>query len=470
MASISNSGCDTPQSAAARDLERQLTQLLMPRLYFAPGERFFPVDLPSAIRASALWRADPQAKPPTAQQERAQGSIAVQADLTAATANHFTTVAGFDTVPKEVPTWPPFDMPLPKVDAVYERYADGSVGAELTMYASVCRVRDVPNAHLFKGAAVASKDVRDALPEGLIVNYYLYFPACESVDFEGEGDWSGISLLLPARPSQPADLTDPQRLQAFLPVVSAYYWKATDSAPSPFFVAANGGIRRWTDIEKAADEGVRLATHPIVYVSSGRHNCYYKSTSKTVPSTAPWQNFTPDTIENGKATPGPANNALKGGGIEELPFPLALAFPWLWIAAACATGCQYPVTFDTSGLDSGGYYDGTDKASAWDSGLPGTAGSAYPPSGRSPDLAQQLAVKLEYIDLTSPEMAALWLYQGAWGAATRVIRMPASPQKYEWGSYRGARRPALAPWFLWNLFQDQVFGCGGKAPLTPAPY
>ncbi len=474
MASNSNSGCDTPQSAGTRDLERQLARLLMPWLYFAPGERFFPVDLPSAARTASLWLADPLAQPPTATCEKTAGNIDARIDLTAATANHFTTVSGFNTIQKDVPPTPPFGMPVPKVDEVYQMYAGATLQAELTMYATVCRVQEVPNAHLFKGAAPGSKEVQTALAEGLIISYYMYFPACESAEFEAEGDWSGVSLLVPARPTQSADLSDPERLKAFLPVVSAYYRKATDGAPpSPYFVAANGGIRRWKDVEKGLDAGVGLNTHPIVYVSRGRHNCYYEVMSKTLPSSAPWQNFTPDAIENGQSTPGPADNALQGGGIEDMPFPVALAFPWMWLFAACATGCQYPASFDTSGPSTGGYVEGTDKTLAGDTGLPAATGSTYPPAGRWPaePPPQQLAVRLEYVDLTNAEMAALWLYQGAWGAATQVTRTFTSDRERPsvWGAFRGARRPALAAWFLWNLFLDSVFGCGGNASATPLP-
>ena len=109
-----NVGCDTPQSAETRDIEQQLVHLFAPHLYFTPGERFFPVDLRSTIRASSLWLADLHAKPPAANQETQPGSIDPGVDLPTKTGDHFTTVVGFGTVQRSVPPEPPFVMPIPK--------------------------------------------------------------------------------------------------------------------------------------------------------------------------------------------------------------------------------------------------------------------------------------------------------------------------------------------------------------------
>jgi hypothetical protein len=488
MSTYREAGCDVLRIPDdPQIIERALVHRFMPIIYFAPGERFFPVDLRSTIRASALWFADPQAHPPAAQCEKQFGAIAPTVDLPTKTKNHFTTVAGFATTPKQVPPAAPFQMPVPLLDEVYRKYADGVVGAELTIYATVCNAHDVPNAHLFRNVKAASKEVGLALQEGLIINYYLYFPACESLELQSEGDWSGISLLIPHRPSQPEQLTDPAQLQPFLPVVAAYYRKTLDGAPpSPDFVAANGGFRRWQDVRKEPDQADGLETHPVVYVSQGRHNCYYQPMQGPfkVKFGSPWYG-TADRIETGGYTAGPTENKLTGDYPDDpsVNIPIEIIFPWMFFFHMCATGCQYPVSFDTSGIPLPDYMDGNETTASaevpGDKTVPAPAGAPYPPGGRWPGGGpppRTFALKLEYVDLTNAEMAALWRYAGAWGAATNVSAGEAWPSDpntpvdvREWGDFRGVRRPALGSWFLWNLFWDSQFGCGGNASLTPEP-
>ena len=319
MAPKTDQGCATPPAAAEKQIHRRLVELFAPLVYFEPEERFFPVDLPNAVRSSALWKIDPLAKPQTAQREKDFGAINAVQDLPAAGADHFTTVAGTDVIQKAVDGQPPFDMPAPRIDPIYHRYADGTLPAVLTMYATVCRARDVPNSSLL--SKCSDKDVQHGMGEGLIINYYFYFPACEAPEFKSEGDWSGISLLLREAPTQLAQLASAEQLKPFLPVIACYYRKATKFAPPlPSFVAGDHGFRRWQDVRRTAEAGVGADTHPVVYISRGRHNCTYEPATTNIASSPPWEaTFTADRIEGGDYAPGPAETTLQGGGIEEFP-------------------------------------------------------------------------------------------------------------------------------------------------------
>jgi len=481
MATRRESGCDDLRWPDDPQLiERALIQCFMPVLYFNHGERFLPVDLQWTIRSSSLWHAYSERQPPTAVREKRAGAIDPVADLPATTESHFTTVFDFTNIANEVLPQPPFQLPLTLVDEVYQKYSGGTVRAELTIYATVCCANRVANAHLFNGAKFASKDVADTIQrhEALIINYYMYFPAYESLEVDSEGDWSGISLLIPARPTlnQAQNLNNPGVLKNFLPVVTAYYRKTI--GPSPSFVAANGGFRRWSDVKKVSDRPGGPETHPIVYVSDGRHNCYYQPRSGPVSTCAPWSGFTVDGIENGEYTPGPADDALQGGEPDpRIEIPLEVIFPPLFFFHMCASGCQYPVQFDSSGVvaPSSDANDTTaSETSPGDTTVPASAGDPYPQGGRWPGGGpppRQLALRLEYVDLTDAGMAGLWRFPGAWGAATQVYEAnPSDPDHPNVrGYFGGVRRPALAAWFLWNLFLDSTFGCGGKSSVTQLP-
>ncbi len=473
-----DAGCITPATAEARDVDRALVRLFSPHVLLTAGERFFPVDLQSTVQGSELWLCDTDvdAWPPTAHRVRAVGTIDVLADLPTAKGNHFTTVGGICHIRPPTPEPGRGDTELaPCLDRISDVYSSGLIQAELTVYATVCTARDVPNRHLLRGTRFADQEVGDALDEGVILCYYLYFPAMESKEIEAEGDWAGIALLLPGRPTRLEQLTDPQRIREFEPVLAAYFRKTIrHTPPSPQFVAVGDGFRRWQNVPRGVDPALNLPTHPIVYVSEGRHNCTFGPGTTQLPLDPPWDwGFEPDDIERGAFSPGPAVNTLTGGGAEELPWWVIAICPELFFFNMCATGCDWPFQFDTSGLPPG-YQDGENVTS--DDGYqphPADVGSPYPsgpPAGR-PLSQRQLDLRVQYVDQTDPEMAALWRYSGAWGAAT-LHHYPWKAGVEEisyWGYYLGSRRPALAAWFLWNLFLDDTFGCCSTASLTPPP-
>lgn len=474
MVQRTDKGCGGAGTSQAADVERLLVNLFSPIVYFTPDERFFPVDLESTMKASALWRLDSSASPPTAAVDAPAHSFDSTAELPVKTADHFSTVVGVCGVLPPAGSTPAGNVIAPCLDTVANAYSHGTVPAELTVYATVCDARTVPNAELFAGAVLAEKGVGRALQEGLIVCYYLYFPAMESLEIESEGDWSGIALLVPDRPTQASDLTDPARIPHFEPVLAAYFHKTIDgSPPAPHFVAANGGFRRWKDVTRGVEQSVNLATHPAVYVSKGRHNCLFAPGSSQLPLSPPWRgSFEPDKIETGAYFPGPASNTLTGGGIEDTPWWVYALFPPFALMVMCATGCDYPVHFDTSGIPPG-YQDGENTASdAGYQGLPGATPSPYPsqPAVAGTSSQRRLDLRLRYVDTTDPATGAIWGFAGAWGAVTlhHYPVTPGYPTNY-WGYYRGARRPALAAWFLWNLFVDSAYGCRGNPSLTPVP-
>jgi hypothetical protein len=473
----SDQGCGTPKDATKKQIHQRLVQLFAPLVYFEPDERFFPVDLPSTIKKSSLWLADPTADPPSTQSKKKVGAIDPLVDLPAAATNHYTTVAGTGSILKKVEGKDPFNMPVPLLKQVYDKYTSGEIAAELTVYATVCSAHDVPNTSLVSGCAGPEKEVKNGMSEGLIINYYLYFPACESPEFESEGDWSGISLLLGATPTTLAQLGSAAQLQPYLPVLAFYYHKTTSSAPpSPAFVTGDQGIRRWKDVKRGHETAVGDDTHPVVYVSRGRHNCYYEPATTTVKLSPPWQStFTPDKIEGGEYAAGPAANTLQGGGDwESIPDWAYALFPPLAALVACGSGCEYPWHFDSSGLPTG-FSEGEEltKDGGYN-GFPGSQGSSYPKTSAANAPAASLPIKLKlvYVDLDNATTAALWGYAGAWGAATAFKATSSwdTSSTAQWGYYRGARRPTLAAWLVWNLFLDKTYGCRGWPELTYTRY
>lgn len=468
MSANRDAGCDAKLSTPDKEIAEGLAMLFAPQVFFTADERFFPVDLDSTISASGLWLLDESAKPPAANPVKGLGGIDVRADLPAARINHFTSVAGVCGV-LAAELGGAHNVVAPCVDFIADQYSSGALRGELTVYATICNAKDVPNSHLLKGAKLSRPELVEPLLEGLILCYYLYFPCMESTEIDSEGDWSGIALLLPKRPTNLAELSDPLAIERFAPVVAAYFRKTIDgSPPSPHFVAANGGFKFWKDITKSVDQATNVETHPHVYISRGRHNCLFSAGATTFPLSPPWAGkFTPDTIEAGTNNPGPAENKLTGGGIEDTPWWVYPAFPPFALLVMCATGCDHPMHFDTSGI-APGYQDGQDQTS--DDGYraaPGQTGSLYPSQPANPGQpgSQAVGLRVQFIDLNDPVTEALWGYQGAWGAATlHHYPMPQGKPAVYWGHHRGSRRPALAAWFLWNLFIDAAYGAAGVPP------
>lgn len=476
MATRTDKGCGTPSASSTKDLHRRLLDLFSPLVYFDSGEQFFPVDLPSTVTASELWELDRTVKPVGANRRKAAGQIN-DADLTGANRDHHTTVAGAGSIPNPVdPTG--VVQPVPQLKQVLQAYTGGSIAAELTMYGMVCTARDVPGASVVLGATAADKDVAHGVQEGLLLTYSFYFPYRHSPEFESEGDWSGVVLLLRETPSNIAQISSASELKRFLPVVTCYFTKTEEGAPpSPHFVAGTQGFRRWKDVSRGHESSVGLDTHPKVYITRGRHNCRYSPGTTKVQLSPPWpsSSFTPDGIEKGGYAPGPAVNTLEGGGIEDFPWWGYALFPPFAALVACATGCEHPVQFDSSGVASD-YQEGDDLSD--DKGYdakPAATGSSHPttPAGSATGTgATNLSIRMRYVDLDDATTAAQWGFPGAWGAATMVKGLPLwgtgiSPV---WGEYQGARRPILPAWFMWNLFLDRTFGCKGNPQLTRSPF
>jgi hypothetical protein len=471
MPARTDKGCGTPQDAERKKVHERLVNLFAPIVYFDPLERFFPVDLPATIQHSSLWRADPDATPPSTQREKDVGQIQPSSDLPNATQHHYTTVAGTGSVLKTV-DGSTFSQPIPLLDQAYKAYRD-TIQAELAIYGTVCKASEVPNSHFFKESTPNDHQVAHAIGEGLIVSYYMYFPACESSELNSEGDWAGISLLLKETPTTLQQLNDPQQIGKFLPVLACYYRKTASGAPpAPHFVAGVHGFRSWSKVRRGKDQSVGLDTHPIVYVSQGRHNCYYEPGVVNIPILSTWA-AKADGIEGGTYTPGPVDNTIEGSVDWEDLWWAYILFPPLLLVAACATGCHFPVEFDsTVSFRCPDVQDQTRDDGF--NGLPGAKGSSYPqtPAGQVPASARQVSMRLHYVDLDDSQTAGIWGYPGAWGGATRLTYkyfINDEPINGDWGYYQGARRPALGAWFLWNLFIDDVFGCDGEPSVTPTP-
>ncbi len=472
MAARTDQGCGTPQDRDLEAVHRRLVELFAPVVIFHTKERFFPVDLPSTIRHSELWKVERGNKPIRAVRQREEGRIDPRVDLPNAGEDWFTTVAGPGEVVRKLPSQPQESMPAPQLDRIHERYASREIPAELTIYGTVCRPKDVPNRQLLDTAGLPDKRVARVVEEGAVINHFTDFPASESMEFQSEGDWAGISVLLPKAPSRFEDFDDPREVRDLLPVLACYYRKTRQLyGPAFDFVAGPRGFRRWERVETRAEPSAfGHRTHPVVHVSRGRHDCYFEPTVERVDLWTPWY-FSPAEIENGNITAGPADPVLKGGPISpgDIPWWAYLLFQPLFLFVTSATGCEYPVHFDRSGVPPPDF-EGEDEADGNGyQGLPGDAGGSYPAAPAGAQLEREVPLRVRYVDLEDADTAALWGYPGAWGAAG-LERYPLYDSVVRvWGHYQGPRRPLLAAWFLWNLFHDKTFGGGGVAKLTSLP-
>jgi hypothetical protein len=456
--------CGTPTDVVERDLYEQLVLAFAPVARFDPTERFFPVDLVSAVAKSAIYQVDADSRVPIEPPFRAYGQ-AVPADLTLAGADSFTTLVGWDMEQRDT-EYGSSDVPVPRLDAIYEQYSGGgdpTFDPRLTCYATLCRVtEDLPNYHFFEQFLPSFMPISAALREqsGVLLNYYFYFPALESTPYSREGDWSGISLFFERMP----DLNQPD---THMPLLACYFRKMGDFLLTSTPEGPNG-FRLWSNVEKLPDQVTGLMTHPIVYVSRGLHNCYFWPLEEPLPTPveSPWYpRPDPDEIESGGYSPGPAIAHVVGGWKPSFPwYSYVFSLGIVFLFELCgARGCE----FDKGGIPTSGYeqtddsmgpggYE-SDPASAQTGTTPGSDSYPSGPPGGGP---LNISLNVRYVDLEDEDTKNLWGYGGFWGAAKRETY---EGFPYWMGSYSGVKRPNLAPWFLWNLFWDAEFGSDGGA-------
>jgi hypothetical protein len=456
-------GCYTPKDTNLKNKYIQLVKIFAPVVYFDPMETFFPVDLPSTVTASSLYKVDGKPYEEKATQIKAK---VTSADLDSADSNHFTTIVGWNSEKRTISGDPPTEitMPTPKIKEIQNDYSTGKVPAKLTMYATICKPKEVPNYNFLESwpPRIGLK----YLQEGLLLNYYFYFPAMVSAEHNHEGDWSGISILFGKEPD-----TDRNQLKTLLEDMKAvwtcYYRKMND-----FMVGYDVGIRTWEQVSKVNDLTTNLDTHPKVYISLGRHNCYYEPVNVNLAVTPKWESSTdPSKIEKGEYNP-PDSNTIVGSSDLSSPWWLYALMPWMLFFEACGATCK----FDSSGL-KGGYSDVNDSVKsggyegAPDSTQQGkTSASDSYPSGK-PTSGQPVNLKLNtvYVDLYDKTMKEIWKYKGSWGAAevneyeywTEDRDGNKEYSKSRWGIFKGFERPNLSSWFMWNLYWNVGFGSIG---------
>jgi hypothetical protein len=246
------------------------------------------------------------------------------------------------------------------------------------------------------------------------------------------------------------------------------------------FIAGKNGFLKWDKVLRWQDLTTSLDTHPLVYISLGSHNCYYRPSSWNEIYPPGWWPLDPDKIETGAYYPGPAGGGtLIGGGesTEEIfPTWALIVFPPTFILEICGHVCEeLPVEFDRSGvpvslgLDSikvGGYETAPETTST---PVP-PAGDSFPPphTAASPS---HYRLNVEYVDLTDPGNRSLWGYPGFWGAARACFLSDTQNNQLHTSDakYGGLKRPNLGAWFLFNLYTDPVYGSYGKIEEAPPP-
>ncbi len=462
-------GCETPQNKADKDIYRRLVAMHAPILAFDPDERFFPVDLPSTRKASALYHITGDRT--NANNKQLVTKSIQDIDLANADKDHFTTVIPEERWKTEINTisQPPFKMPVPDIKAIHQRYKGTGIDridAKLTIYGSVCRANVVPNyKELLEQRTLKDPKIFLALGEGLIINYYFFFPAMDTPELKREGDWSGISILLDRVPS-------PNDLSSAKPVLLCYFKKVRDlftgydylwSGPEGFRTPNKGVIMSSVD-------GEMVASHPLVYISKGRHNCYfenYQSETTTLPTGSPWIPAPdPEKVEDG------AYSSKQEGGTsgesEDYSWMLGFLFLPLFLLACPARGRKSGRIYeDVEDVKRSGGHDIKPEKNP-------SASTNYPPSGQPGPTPYKLDV--EYVDTDSDlAMKANWGFAGYWGVAEREAHpfkgfveeeVGATTQEI-WGRFGGVRRPNLAAWFLWNLYFDTFYGAGATTYTTP---
>ena len=455
--------CATPTVQSQREAYRWAVNTFAPELRFAPAERFFPVDLDSTVAASGLYYPDTTSSPPVWPTVKAQGQIQPP-DLAAAPADHFTSVTPLVLGNKGNRIYLE-----PQITAVENLHANRSIPSKLTMYAVICRTGGVPNAHFFDEKAPRDAAVARAVKDGYLLNYYLFFPATDAPDqeayAEAEGDWSGISLLFEKLPTA-------GNIASTQPVLCAYYRKAGRQ-----IITGQDGFSKWGDVTRLADVTTGLDTHPVVYVSQGRHNCYYTPQSTTVPD-VPWPSSpNVELVEAGSYTPNVGSSTITGHFDPKLPdWMFAVFGPAAVLFEFCAEmGC---VEFDRSGIYSSWAPTSDSTADGGHAAQPPGAQSApsstTPPSTLQPGQPPStLTIEPVLVDLTDPRMSDAWAFAGLWGAA-RMTRHtywedPNDKHSYERYETGGRDRPLLPAWFMFNLFLDPTFGAGGIGVLPPTP-
>jgi len=455
--------CETPQNQSDRDRFKRIVEIFAPDVRFDPKERFFPVDLGSTVKASDLYRIDRAATPVTWPREKSKGQIQPP-DLAAASSDHFTSVAALVTEKLKGTTGE--KMLVPQVDEIHKLHTKRTIQSKLTIYATVCTAREVPNYYFLKSFPPQDAGVKLALGEGILLTYYMFFPAAESPTadptYNAEGDWSGISLLFKRVP-------DPQKIAQNLPELSCYFKKS-----GPYYTAGSDGFAKWKNVTRTRDVQTAIDTHPVVYVSRGRHNCYYWPVSTSIPD-SPWSPAPlAKKIEAGDYTPSPAGGTITGGWDPAFPTWVYAAFgpPALVFEFCAEMGC---VEFDSSGLpanntptkDVAGKGGHIGQSPGGQTKPGSTQYPASPPTGSPPPLT----ITPVYVDLTNTQLKDWWAFEGHWGAARL--------RQYDWWgedpskkhtarhlNLGGPDRPLLSAWFMWNLYWNVPFGSGGATGYT----
>ena len=456
-------GCGSPQEKTLKNIFRSLVAMYAPILVFDPDESFFPVDLPSTRNASALYEINGDRT--NAKNKKLVTKSIKDSDLANADKDHFITVIPEPLWKTEINTisQPPFKMPVPDIQAIHQRYigiGSDRINAKLTIYGSVCRANKVPN---YKGLldqrTLKDAEVQLALAEeGVIINYYFYFPAMDTVEEKREGDWSGISILLDKIPVQ-------KYLYSAKPVLICYFKKVRNrnrNGPN-YLWSGPEGFRKPSGVQMYRFHGEPIESHPLVYISKGRHNCYFENTSDTTTlrTGSPWkQSPEPEKVENGAYSSKKESNTVYGSS--DGLWVLGFLFPPFFGFACPAKGRKkYDMFEDVEDVKRPGGHEIKPEKNP-------SAVTNYPPSGKPGSKPYKFDV--EYVDTESDvAMNANWGFAGYWGVAKndaypfkRIVGDEKGPIIQEnWGVFGGMRRPNLAAWFLWNLYFDAFYGAGG---------
>jgi hypothetical protein len=223
-----------------------------------------------------------------------------------------------------------------------------------------------------------------------------------------------------------------------------------------------------------ADQETGQHSHPGLFVSKGRHNCYDQAVDTTVSvPTLWWPNPEPQTVENGEYQPGPTNTVGhdSGAGLA-IGLAVPIVGPLVYFLVALCSG---DLGFDTSGLDqplppTPPGRDAHDTArSDGHTGHSAGTGTGLPTGYPQPGGPLEIGLNTVYVDLRDQAASDAWAYPGSWGSQavahyTDTQNGSDTPENYE--RFGQDYRPNLAPWFLWNLYFDPTLGSSGAGFTT----
>lgn len=456
-----------------KEIYKELVNIFAPVVYLDSSERFFPVDLTSTLTHSKIYSFEDRTATLkySSISTNSNENILDEIILKSLETNCFTTVGNFDMIDHKLDINPPeiVKVPKPNLEKIFEEYSTGELkNAVPTIYATVNEINQYSQIDLLDNQfddeyKQKFKDFKEKIKDGILINYYFYFPACETkMGFIREGDWSGISILLKNKPQSTTDLYN----------VKDPFWnqlcKNTDFQPIACCFSKDGdnfnvnaiksGFRLWSNVNTIEDSKITLPlgdfwnTHPVIYISKGLHNCYYNYVDNTIDISIKSDDVSKECPNGPFCFDPPLEEPQnRSSGILECLILIGLlvaGFTITWIINSC-TDDDKDEKKNNDITTSNILQTIPDKVDN-----NGNVLISETVNNSSISVNKRKSLVIKYIDLEDSQTKAIWNYKGFWGAARSEIYLNSSQNEIVFGNFGGFKRPNLESWFLWNLYNN----------------